>query len=324
MVPTDEGQQPRSHRAQPRRKRWARLVGYVKRKLYERKRKKEEESPVDRAARISAVSTGWMAAFTLILMFVGVGTYFILTNQLHEMQGSGTQTDKIIKAANLIEDHQKQMVKDNKQVLSDNRDALAGALTENRTELEAVLQQNREALERQTAALNGQLAAIERARKTSESASRDDQRAWLGVGDNTYTIAETGPIDSSVIVLNTGRSPALDIFCRITGTTKPKGHTLIDSDIVYPADLSTVKEGTIFPNQHFPLKAGGPLMNPGKQKIWFANVQSGEWIQYCFGDVRYKDAFGNDHWTHFCSQFVPTTKSGTPCPIYTDTDEVKK
>jgi hypothetical protein len=116
----------------------------------------------------------------------------------------------------------------------------------------------------------------------------------------------------------------MDIHCRITGTTKLKGYNLRDSDIVYPSDLPILKTGVIFPNQHFPLNAGGPPMESEKQRIWYANVQRGTWIQYFFGEVRYKDVFGNAHWTHFCSQFVPATKSGTQCSIYNDTDDKKK
>ena len=157
----------------------------------------------------------------------------------------------------------------------------------------------------------------------SIAASRQDQRAWLGVGDETYSISESGPIESSATVLNIGKSPAMDIFCRTSGTTKLKGYTLKDSDIVYPVEMPTIKEGTLFLNQHFPLKAGGNPMDPGQQKMWFGNVQSGDWIQYFFGEVRYEDTFGGDHWTHFCTQFVPATKAGTPCPIYNDTDDTK-
>src|ERR1035441_8063663 len=84
-------------------------IGYIKRKVHERATKHKEETPTDRAARVSAVATAWMALFTLVLMLVGVGTYFILKNQLHEMHEGGTQPDRIIAAANLIESHQKQM-----------------------------------------------------------------------------------------------------------------------------------------------------------------------------------------------------------------------
>jgi hypothetical protein len=148
-----------------------------------------------------------------------------------------------------------------------------------------------------------------------------DQRAWLGAGDYIYTITESNPVACSATVLNTGRTPAMGILCRITGTTKLKGYVLKDSDIVYPADMPIIKQGTIFPKQHFPLNAGGPPMDTGKQKAWFDHVTDGDWIQYFFGEVRYRDIFGKDHWTHFCTQFVPKTKSGTPCSIYNDTDD---
>lgn len=151
----------------------------------------------------------------------------------------------------------------------------------------------------------------------SIAASRQDQRAWLSVGDYTYTITESDPVTSSVFVTDSGKTPATKVLCRITGTTKPKGYVLRDSDIVYPADMPTVNHGTIFPNQHFPLRAGGDPMEPGKQKIWFDNVKGGEWIQYFFGDVRYRDVFGKDHWTHFCTQFIPIGGTGTHAPSIT-------
>lgn len=152
---------------------------------------------------------------------------------------------------------------------------------------------------------------------------KQDQRAWMGGGDYTYSITDSGPISSTAMVLNFGKTPALDILHRITGTTKPNGYILTDSDIIYPVDLPTLKSGTLFPNQHIPLNAGGPPMDPEKQKIWFNNVARGDWIQYFFGDIRYKDIFGKDHWTHFCTQYVPVTKGGTPCAIYNDTDDEK-
>jgi lysyl-tRNA synthetase class I len=75
--------------------------------------------------------------------------------------------------------------------------------------------------------LEAQAEAIEAARQSSQEASNKalqasidnfhaDQRAWLGASDNTYNLAESGPISSSVSVLNTGKSPALDIYCLIT------------------------------------------------------------------------------------------------------------
>ena len=37
----------------------------------------------------------WMAAFTMVLVLVGVGTYLILKNQLREMHEGGTETHEL-------------------------------------------------------------------------------------------------------------------------------------------------------------------------------------------------------------------------------------
>jgi hypothetical protein len=85
MVPAEQGQERHEHREQKGRPWYTRLVRYVNRKRYQRKRKKEEEAPTDRAARLTATATIWMAIFTLLLILVGGGTYWILKNQLREM-----------------------------------------------------------------------------------------------------------------------------------------------------------------------------------------------------------------------------------------------
>jgi hypothetical protein len=64
--------------------------------VYKRRTKKQEESPVDRAARQTANATIWLAVFTVVLAVVSGLTLRILNGQLGEMQGSGKQTDKLI------------------------------------------------------------------------------------------------------------------------------------------------------------------------------------------------------------------------------------
>jgi len=51
-----------------------------------RRVKRQLETPADRAARLTAVATIWMAAFTVVLAITGVLTYLILKNQLQEMR----------------------------------------------------------------------------------------------------------------------------------------------------------------------------------------------------------------------------------------------
>ena len=176
---------------------------HMKRKMHKHTAKYKNENATEKAARVTASATKWMAFFTFLLFLVTGGTVIILKNQLHEMHEGGTQTDKIIAAANLIEDHQKQIVADNRQVLADNRNALANSLTENRREMDLALQQNRQALE-----------ANERESKlvldASIEAARIDQRAWISAGGNTISIAGDGQATLEFLLVNTGRTPGLD------------------------------------------------------------------------------------------------------------------
>jgi len=288
---------------------WTRLVAYVLRKIDGRKTKKLQETPADKAARITARATAWIAFFTFVSVGVSTFTLIVLKRQLKEMHDSGADTHTLAQAA----DTESRKMSN----VSDAADQIRQASQDMVVQDQRIADNAHNSL----GASNKQAqAALDATVKNFQS----DQRAWLGVGDYTYSIVDTGPIASSGTVLNSGKSPALDIFCRITGTTKVKGNDLIDSDIVYPSTLLILKQGTVFPNQHFPLNAGGIPMESEAQKIWFANVQSGAWIQYFFGEVRYKDVSGSDHWTHFCTQFVPETKGGSPCAIYNDTDDEKK
>jgi hypothetical protein len=54
---------------------------------------KEKENPADKAARVTTRATVWMAIFTAILAIVGIGTYFVLKNQLREMHQAGIDSE---------------------------------------------------------------------------------------------------------------------------------------------------------------------------------------------------------------------------------------
>jgi ElaB/YqjD/DUF883 family membrane-anchored ribosome-binding protein len=143
------------------------------------------------------------------IVFLTLGIVFLGFMQWLEMRGSEKQTNKIITAANLIETHQKQLVLDNKQVLDDNRLALDKSLSENRVELGNVLKQNREALQAQTAASNGQLAAIQSQTEASE-------RPWITIDTRpasplTYSGDELA-ITFDFTPKNIGRSPAEHVW----------------------------------------------------------------------------------------------------------------
>lgn len=79
-------------------------IGYIKRKLQERAAKRKEETPADKAARITATATKWMAVFTFVLMLVTAGTLIVLKLQLKEMHEGGLDTHELATQAGIQAD----------------------------------------------------------------------------------------------------------------------------------------------------------------------------------------------------------------------------
>jgi hypothetical protein len=92
MENAENRQPPNPPIAQPRQGWWVRLIGYIKRKSHERKAKKKEETPADRATRRTATATVWIAVFTVVLGFVSLFT-------LYEVMEGGTDTHDLAKSA---------------------------------------------------------------------------------------------------------------------------------------------------------------------------------------------------------------------------------
>src|SRR5260370_622371 len=65
----------------------------------ERAPKKQKEPPMDRAARITAKATVWIAFFTFVSVAVSVFTFLILKSQLREMHDGGIDTHNLAVAA---------------------------------------------------------------------------------------------------------------------------------------------------------------------------------------------------------------------------------
>jgi len=84
-------------------------IDYIKRQLQEHATKKKEETPSDKAARITATATKWMAGFTFILALFTGGTLLILRSQLWEMRGGGIDTHDLAIAAKAQADRTKEL-----------------------------------------------------------------------------------------------------------------------------------------------------------------------------------------------------------------------
>ena len=222
----------------------------------EREKKKADESTADRAARGTAGATWWIAALTVVLAIVAI-------LNLIEIVLGGADTTKIANAADQIKIYAGN-IKEAAQQSATAAQTFSTTASGIDTKIGLA--------EKDFSAMAKNSADAIRATQTQ---MRLDQRAWLGTSDYTYAITESEPVTSSANIINTGKTPAMNIACRITGVTEPKSHVLNDSDIIYPPDLPTLKPGTLFPNQHIPLSAGGPPMDQGGQKIWLSRIQSG-------------------------------------------------
>ncbi len=134
-------------------------------------------------------------------------------------------------------------------------------------------------------------------------------------------------MQSTARMTNVGKSPAVDVFGRAAGVTKPAGYVLKLSDIVYDAAAHWKRAMTLFPTQHYPLTDTFDWSNdpPGtlndRRKIYIAALQARTLVQYFWGEVRYRDAFGVQHWTHYCTMISGDLNTGTPCDIYNETDQ---
>ena len=62
--------------------------------------------------------------------------------------------------------------------------------------------------------------------QASIAQSRSDQRAWIGIGGDRYTINNTDRIQDTVDIGNVGKSPAMDIVCRGAGMVGQKNTLL--------------------------------------------------------------------------------------------------
>lgn len=229
------------------------LVAYIKRKLRERNAKKDKESPTDRAVRVTATATIWMAMFTFVLAFVGAVT-------LIEIVKGGQDTHDLAVAAGKQADKMKDMsdAADKIRQAAEDMAAQERILADNsRKELEASNRQSRQVLEE------------------SIATSHLDQRAWVAAANPSMEGIDVNATPKAKIVwFNSGKTIAKKFVALIhlrfsanligsekelnqlsengdsigslpvsVGTLAPQGRT--ESTISYPHKLSATDKSTL-------------------------------------------------------------------------------
>jgi hypothetical protein len=82
----ENGDQPNHKRNKFLQTVWTRFIGYPKRKLYERRAKYKKETASERAERRTADATFIISIFTVVIAFVSIAQWCVLSGTLDEMK----------------------------------------------------------------------------------------------------------------------------------------------------------------------------------------------------------------------------------------------
>jgi hypothetical protein len=161
-----------------------------------------------------------------------------------------------------------------------------------------------------------------------------DQRAWISVGLIDNQLFDGQPIQSPVVIGNTGKTPALKVKGDIVlQLLKPNETPTFIYGSGHPR--SHIPEVTMLPNQQIHLSAAalqkvqGPnpdviLATPTIRK----QLESENLLIAVHGNITYTDIFGLQHWVHFCSFGKGGSSKGPnlgaeKCDEYNDVDHDK-
>lgn len=285
------GKQPHKPTKKPRGGFWRWLILYTERKMHQRrsqrKKKRCEEKPQDKAARQTATATKWIAVFTVVLAGVGALTLFEL------IQG-GADTKALVGAAGDQADAAQQF--------SDTAEDINGRMSD--------------AVDQLGAASSNARAGI----KATQEAMRLDQRAWVGVLQVTGVPEKGKVFEIESILTNTGKTPATHMTRFQRSMPILRGRKLVP-DYSGAKDGSTVSSSILLPNQWFrgTTHASDKVLDQSDIDL----ISKRDVTIYLYGKVCYKDVFGRSHWERFCSFYDPDTKSFPACANYNEVDTDK-
>jgi hypothetical protein len=265
-----------------------------------RRIKRQTEGAADRAARRTATATVWLAVFTVILAFVGMGTFWLLWNQLREMHEGGIDTHALATATERAE----KAARASAQASSDFADSASSINAEIGT------------AESDFSKMAGNSAA---AIKVTQEAMRQDQRAWVGLLQVTGVPEVGKPYEVESILTNTGRTPAKNLVRLQSTSILPRGASFVPVYDASKPDSVNPSVSILFPNQFY---RGTTKITNGKnlEQIDVDRITQGDLTVYVYGKVCYKDVFNKKHWERFCDLYSPSSKTYSSCYEYNEID----
>lgn len=152
--------------------------------------------------------------------------------------------------------------------------------------------------------------------QASIDASRNDQRAWVGVEGFDGKAEIDKRLIITVALKNTGKTPAINLTVSENATPVDAGKEppLIDIPVEH-------SQGMLFPNQLYtvPLNVTS-RRTQGLDAHDYQLITSGAVVIYAYGTITYSDVFGRKHWTKFCSYLAPGGGFNV-CKTHNETDK---
>lgn len=309
MERESESDNPDAQVEAPRENRWVRFVGYIKRKVNERKAKKQNETPTDKAARRTAVATIWMAIFTFVLASTSGFTIWILKNQLTEMHEGGIDTHVLAEAAEDGAGAASDQA-DAAQQFSDTAEDINGRMSDAVDQLQATADNTKTTI------------------RNAEKSFRDEQRAWVGVEQVIpKDFSETVPWTVTVVFFNSGRTPARNVQISAMFKTSPIPLTGPPPEDIkklqFRPTQSIAPQGRYFEfiGRVIPAEPYTPFQMQGFQQLipQYQLIKNKTILLYYFGIFKYDDVFGNHRETQYCILLAnPDTKEAGFCDAFND------
>jgi hypothetical protein len=146
---------------------------------------------------------------------------------------------------------------------------------------------------------------------------RKDARPWISISFSTNgNLQANTQISSMLSIVNKGKTPARAIRADVAIDVVKNGE---EPKLDYPLPHGRFTTGLIFPGDPYSTPIEGNLVTQPE----FNDFQNGKLFFVAYANVSYKDFFGIEHWTKYCTAIVSKATSsftGQKCTNYGDVD----
>ena len=154
--------------------------------------------------------------------------------------------------------------------------------------------------------------------RSAENTFRDEQRAWVGAITVANLVVKAGePTSASVVVINSGKTPALHLKFITGGQGSLSGQKIAFS---YGRPKIPIQSDFVLqPGAQYFMTIGDPSDEHATQ-LQVNGITSGTHLYWLYGKVTYADVSKRTHHTKFCFLVSRDLKGANPCDTYNEAD----